>query len=197
MTTTDRASVAFTDTFLAEPVHEETPRHRAYRLTLGVTRISLGFVFLWAFFDKLLALGFHTGYDQEGNLDRFGDAAWINGGSPTEGFLSFGTKGPFKDFYTGMAGSAWADWLFMIGLAGIGTALMLGIGMRIAAGAGALLMVMMYTAAIQPENNPVIDDHIIYALVLVALALAGANKTLGLGRVWERIPLVQRYGFLK
>ena len=197
MSTTDRAPVAFTDTFLAEPVHEETPRHRAYRLTLGVTRLSLGFVFLWAFLDKLLALGFHTGYDQEGNLDRFGDAAWINGGSPTEGFLSFGTKGPFKDFYSGMAGAAWADWLFMIGLAGIGIALMLGVTMRIAAGAGALLMLLMYTAAMQPENNPVIDDHIVYALVLVALALAGANKTLGLGRVWERIPLVQRYGFLK
>ena len=201
MSTTDRSAERtvrpFTDTFLAEPVHEETPRHRAYRYVMAVTRLSLGFTFLWAFLDKTFALGFHTGYDQEGNLDRFGDAAWINGGSPTEGFLSFGTKGPFKDFYTGMAGSAWADWLFMIGLAGIGVALMLGITMRIAAASGALLLIMMYTATIQPENNPVIDDHIIYALVLGALALAGADKTLGLGKVWERIPLVQRYGFLK
>ena len=197
MTTTDRASVAFTDTFLAEPVHEETPRHRAYRLTLGVTRISLGFVFLWAFFDKLLALGFHTGYDQEGNLDRFGDAAWINGGSPTEGFLSFGTKGPFKDFYTGMAGSAWADWLFMIGLAGIGITLILGVGLRIAAAAGAVLLVAMWTAVLPPENNPFIDDHLIYAGVLVLLALTAAGDTLGLGRYWSRLPLVRRLPWLK
>jgi thiosulfate dehydrogenase (quinone) large subunit len=56
---------------------------------------------------------------------------------------------------------------------------------------------MMWSAVLPPENNPVIDDHIVYALVLGVLALAGANKTLGLGRVWERIPLVARFGFLK
>ena len=27
------------DAFLAEPVHEETPRHKAYRWTLAVTRL--------------------------------------------------------------------------------------------------------------------------------------------------------------
>ena len=57
---------------------------------LAALRIAFGITFLWAFLDKTFALGFHTGYDQEGNLDRFGPAAWINGASPTEGFLSFG-----------------------------------------------------------------------------------------------------------
>jgi thiosulfate dehydrogenase [quinone] large subunit len=186
------------DAFLAEPVHEETPRHKAYRYVLAATRLSLGWVFLWAFFDKLLALGFATGRDSETDVvDRFGDAAWINGGSPTEGFLKFGADGPFKGFYNDIAGAAWADWLFMLGLLGIGAALTLGITMRIAAAAGALLLVMMWSAVLPPENNPVIDDHIVYALVLGVLALAGANKTLGLGRVWERIPLVARFGFLK
>ena len=185
------------DVFLAEPVHEETPRHKAYRYTLAVTRLSLGWVFLWAFLDKTFALGYHTGYDQEGNLDRFGDAAWINGGSPTEGFLKFGADGPFKGFYNDIAGAAWADWLFMLGLLGIGTALMLGITMRIAAAAGTLLLVMMWTVVLPPENNPFMDDHLIYAMVLVVLALTAAGRTLGFGRVWERLPIVQRYGFLK
>ena len=186
------------DAFLAEPTVEETPRHRAYRFTLAATRLSLGWVFLWAFLDKLFALGFSTGRDAEsGVVDRFGDAAWINGGSPTEGFLKFGADGPLKGFYNDIAGAAWADWLFMLGLAGIGTALLLGIGMRIAAAAGVALMLMMWSAVLPPENNPFMDDHIVYALVLVALALTSAGKTLGLGRVWERIPLVGRYGFLK
>jgi thiosulfate dehydrogenase (quinone) large subunit len=185
------------DAFLAEPVHEETPRHTAYRYTLAATRIALGWVFLWAFLDKTFALGFHTGYDEKGSLDRFGDAAWINGASPTEGFLKFGADGPFKGFYNDIAGAAWADWLFMAGLLGIGLALMLGIGMRIAAGAGVLLLVMMWSVALPPENNPVVDDHIIYALVLVVLALTAAGRTLGLGKLWERLPIVQRYGFLK
>ena len=107
------------------------------RRALALLRIGFGLTFLWAFFDKLLALGFHTGYDQEGNLDRFGDAAWINGASPTEGFLKFGADGPFKGFYNSIGGTVWADWLFMLGLLGIGLALTLGIGMRIAATAGA------------------------------------------------------------
>ena len=106
------------------------------RKALAVLRIGFGLTFLWAFFDKLLALGFSTGHDPEGNLDRFGPAAWINGGSPTEGFLKFGADGPFKDFYNSFAGAAWANWLFMLGLVGIGLALTFGFGMRFAAAAG-------------------------------------------------------------
>ena len=85
----------------------------------------------------------------------------------------------------------------MIGLLAIGVALVLGVAMRIAAGAGALLLVMMWSAVLPPANNPFMDDHLIYALVLVVLALASAGRTLGLGKVWERIPLVERYEILK
>ncbi len=186
------------DAFLAEPVHEETRRHSAYRRVLAVTRISLGWVFLWAFLDKTFALGMETGKNPEtGAVDRFGDAAWIHGGSPTEGFLKFGATGPFKGFYNDIAGAPLTNWLFMLALVGVGTALVLGITMRIAAAAGALLLVMMWTVVLRPENNPFMDDHLIYAMVLVVLALTAAGKTFGLGRYWERLPIVQRYGFLK
>ena len=186
------------DAFLAEPVHEETPRHQAYRFMLALTRISLGWIFLWAFLDKTFALGFETGKNAEtGVVDRFGDAAWIHGGSPTEGFLKFGATGPFKDFYNNIAGAPLTDWLFMLALASVGTALILGITMRLAAGAGALLLVMMWTVVLRPENNPFMDDHLIYAMVLGILALTAAGRTFGLGRAWERLPFVQRYGFLK
>jgi thiosulfate dehydrogenase [quinone] large subunit len=167
--------------------------HRA----LAVLRVMFGLTFLWAFFDKTFALGFHTGYDQADNLDRFGDAAWINGGSPTEGFLAFGADGPFKDFYNGIAGDAWADWLFMLGLLGIGLALTLGIGMRIAAAAGALLYVLMWTVVLPPENNPVLDDHLLGGMTLIVLALFYAGETWGLGRWWSRTELVQRYPVLR
>jgi thiosulfate dehydrogenase (quinone) large subunit len=195
---TGRPVLRTDDAFIAEPVHEETPRHTAYRYVLAATRISLGWVFLWAFLDKMFALGFSTGRDAKtGIVDRFGDAAWIHGGSPTEGFLKFGAKGPFKGFYNDIAGAAWADWLFMLGLGAIGTALILGIGMRLAAGSGVALLVMMWSVVLAPENNPFMDDHVIYALVLVLLALTAAGRTLGLGRMWERLPLVSRYPILK
>ena len=181
-----------------EVVAPETRGMRAFRYVAAALRISLGWVFLWAFLDKLLALGFSTGRnDETGAVDYLGDAAWINGASPTEGFLTYGTKGPFAEVFQGFAGAAWADWLFMVGLAGIGIALVAGVAMRIAAAAGALMLMLMWAAALLPENNPFMDDHIVYAIALIGLPLVAAGHTLGLGRYWERIPLVQRYGFLK
>jgi thiosulfate dehydrogenase [quinone] large subunit len=176
------------------PVDKPSPI--AYRV-LAALRIAFGLTFLWAFVDKTFALGFHTGYDQAGNLDRFGDAAWINGGSPTEGFLAFGADGPFQSFYNDIAGAAWADWLFMLGLLGIGIALTFGAGMRIAAATGALLYVLMWTVVLPPENNPVLDDHLLGALTLVVLAMFYAGDTWGLGRWWSQIPTVKKHTWLR
>jgi thiosulfate dehydrogenase [quinone] large subunit len=174
-----------------EPVHPW-----AYKV-LATMRIAFGLTFLWAFFDKTFALGFHTGYDQNGNLDRFGDAAWINGGSPTEGFLAFGADGPFKDFYNGIAGDAWTNWLFMLGLLGVGIALTFGAGMRIGAAAGAAMYVLMWTVVLPPENNPVLDDHLLGALAVIVLALFHAGDTWGLGRWWKNTGLVKRFPVLR
>ena len=169
---------------------------------LAAVRIAFGLTFLWAFFDKLFALGFSTGRSVNAEtgaetVDRFGDAAWINGHSPTEGFLAFGADGPFKGFYNNIAGSAWADWLFMIGLLGIGLALTFGLGMRIATISGALLYVMMWTVALPPENHPFLDDHILGALTLIALGALNAGHTWGLGRTWSKTDLVKNTPILR
>jgi thiosulfate dehydrogenase (quinone) large subunit len=170
-----------------EVVAPETAAGRAFNYVAAAIRLSLGWVFLWAFLDKTFGLGHETA-----SAD-----AWINGGEPTRGFLEFGAAGPFKDFYNSIAGDAWADWLFMIGLLCIGVALILGVTMRIAAVAGALMMVLMWTAVLPPDNNPFMDDHLIYAMVLVLLALAGAGRTLGLGTWWEGVPFVAKNSWLK
>ena len=165
----------------------DTTRSTALRGVLAAIRLSLGWIFLWAFVDKLFGLGFATPSER----------SWLNGGSPTKGFLANAATGPFEGFYKSIAGAAWADWLFMLGLLGIGAALMLGIAMRLATAAGALLLVLMWTAVLPPENNPFMDDHIVYALVLIALALLGAGHHYGLGRTWERLAIVQKYPVLK
>ena len=130
---------------------------------LALTRIALGFVFLWAFLDKTFGLGIATAADK----------AWIAGASPTTGFLKFGVNenSPLKDLFTSFANQPWVDWLFMLGLLGIGVALLLGIGLRIAAVTGSILLYLMWAAEVPLENNPVIDDHIVYALVLWVIAL--------------------------
>ncbi len=173
------------------------PLSVAARQVLAVLRIAFGLTFLWAFFDKLLALGYSTGKAPNGTVDRFGDAAWIHGGSPTKGFLAFGADGPFKDFYHSIAGAAWADWLFMIALLGIGLALTLGVGMRIAGISGALLYLLMWSVALPPANNPVIDEHILGGITVLALALVNAGDTWGLGRWWTKTEVVENYPALR
>ena len=182
---------------LAESL-SETPSTGSARYAWAVARITLGWVFLWAFLDKTFALGFATGRDGEtGVVTRFGDAAWINGASPTEGFLKFGTEGKlFGDFFSSLAGPA-TDWMFMIALLGLGLALILGIGMRIAAVSGTILLLSMWAAALRLDNNPFVDDHIVYAVVLIGLALAGAGRTLGLGDRWRKTNLVKRFPILE
>jgi thiosulfate dehydrogenase (quinone) large subunit len=164
---------------------------------LAVFRVVLGFEFLWAFLDKTFGLGYATPAAR----------AWINGGSPTKGFLSRVAVGPLEGTFHAIAGAAWADWLFMAGLLGIGIALILGIGLRAAAVSGTVMMVLMwaaewplakFTSAGEPtmSTNPIVDYHIIYALVLIALALTYAGRTWGLGKLWARLPFVRRHRWL-
>ena len=52
---------------------------------LAIVRIGLGLTMLWAFLDKAFALGFSTGRQDDGTIQFFGDAAWINGGRQRSG----------------------------------------------------------------------------------------------------------------
>jgi thiosulfate dehydrogenase [quinone] large subunit len=181
------------------PAHLETPASLpSYTArALALLRIAFGLTFLWAFFDKLLALGFATGRADSGQVDRFGDAAWIHGGSPTEGYLKYGANGPFESFYHSIAGTAWADWAFMLALLGIGVALTFGVGMRLAGTGGAVLYLMMWSVALPPATNPVIDDHILGAISLVVLMLANAGGVWGFGRRWASSRLVAKAPVLR
>jgi thiosulfate dehydrogenase (quinone) large subunit len=173
-------------------------RADAGAIALAVLRITTGFVFLWAFLDKVFGLGYAT---KAAN-------AWINGGSPTKGFLSRVAVGPFESAFHAIAGTWWADWLFMLGLLAIGVAVIAGIGLRLAAIAGTLMMLLMwaaewpltrFTSTGEPSmsTNPVIDYHIVYAAALIAVALAGAGATWGLGRRWATLPVVRDHAWLR
>lgn len=164
----------------------------------GVLRLLMGWTFLWAFLDKLLGLGFTTCRNPETNIiEYFCNGSWLNGGSPTTGFLKFGTIGPFASFYQSLAGIEIIDWLYMLGLFGVGLALMLGVATRFASYTGASLMVLFYTAsAILPEHNPLIDEHVVYFFLLLGFASANAGQYLGLGKWWAQLAIVKKYPIL-
>lgn len=186
-----------------EPIHT-----KGLQRVFGLLRVAMGWTFLWTFVDKLFGLGFATGRNAETGAIVFGGPdAWINGGSPTAGVLGFALKGPFKGFYQTITGAqitavgptaaGWIDWVFMLSMLAIGLALILGIGVRLAAVGGIAWMTIFYTAtAIWPEFDPFLDEHIVYAVVLAGLFLANAGRYYGLGRIWQRTELVKRHPIL-
>lgn len=167
-------------------VEPDVVRSGPARIGLAVLRLAYAFTFLWAFFDKLLGLHFSTPPER----------AWIRGGNPTAGFLGH-ADGTFGSTFQSLAGQPWVSPLFMFGLLAIGTALLLGMGMRIAAIAGAILYVLMWLASLPIATNPFLDDHLIGAIVLIVLALTLSGDTLGLGKMWARTGLVRKAPILR
>lgn len=153
----------------------------------GITRALMGWMFLWGFLDKTFGLGYPTTSDN----------AWIRGGSPTSGYLTFGVSGPFEPFFTSIAGNGVVDMLLLFGMLLLGVALLLGMGMRLATIGGVLMMVLLWSTNVPPANNPLIDDHIVYIFLLIGLYWAKAGRSLGLGNWWSTTPLVKRFPFLE
>lgn len=125
------------------------------RNIFNVLRVAMSFIFLWAFVDKLFGFGLATKPE----------SAWINGGSPTTGFLANAVQGPLSGFFNSLSGIEIVDWLFMLGLLFIGLTFLFNKYVKYGAIAGMIMMALMYLALLFPDNNPLIDDHIIYFLV--------------------------------
>ena len=196
-TRTSRSALAAIGTGATDRRGLSEHESRVGEVALVGLRLALGFQFLWAFLDKLLGWGYATPSDR----------AWIHGGSPTQGFLSGVSSGPLKGVFTSLVGVAGVDWLFMAGLLGIGTALLLGVALRPAAASGVLLLAMMWFATWPPATlvdgeathspNPVVDAHVVSALALVVLAALAVHNAGPLGRRWARLPVVRTQPWLR
>lgn len=159
----------------AEPVTVGRPANYA----LAFTRIVLGLVFLWAFLDKLLGLNYTTPSSR----------AWVEGGEPTRGYLS-SSYGPLEGMFEAMAGNGLVDFLFMMGLLGVGVALTLGIATRLGGWAGVAMVTLMYLSHPAPfadpnGTHPFIDSHVIEGGILALLALTNCGATWGLANWWN------------
>lgn len=162
------------------------------RKVLAVSRIIIGFFFLWPFLDKTFGLGFSTPAER----------AWINGGTPAQGYLNnLDPAQPLSSFFQTVFANPVGDVIFMLGLLGIGVAMIVGAGVRIAAVGGALLMLFMYVVALpwvaESATNPVLDSHWVEGLLLIIAAVTLAGDTWGLGKWWASTDLVRKNPWLR
>lgn len=158
------------------------------RKVLAVSRVVIGFTFLWAFLDKLFGLQYTTPAEN----------AWINGGSPAQGFI--GGIDNFTAGFFSIFQNAFGDVLFMLGLLGIGVAMIAGAGLRIAAVGGTALMLFMWLATFPvagAATNPILTSHWHEALLLIIAALTLSGDTWGLGKWWANKGFVQKNSWLR
>ena len=184
----------------------------------AAARISIGFVFLWAFLDKNFGWQYTT--PGRSGLDVRHRRRQPHVRVPD---VRYQPRRPLAGFFNSLGESAgvasaegapvlypgsWVNWAFMLALLGIGISLMIGFMVRIGSIGGVALLLAMWLAeapwanTIDPEtgqgsfNNPFMDDHIIYAIVLVMLMLFTAERTFGVGKWWQSTSLVQRHPWL-
>lgn len=148
-------------------------------------RIGIGYIFLWAFLDKLFGLEFSTCK----GLGLGCKQAWIHGGSPTAGFLGRATTGPLAGFYQQhLAGQVWVDWVFMLGLLFVGIGLFFGSWIKSASTAGILMLALMWSSLLWPLSSPGVDEHIIYILALLGFLLSDVGRAWSIRLPWIRLP---------
>lgn len=154
---------------------------RAFAYALFALRIVMGWTFLQGGLTKLLApegwsaAGFLANAIPEGN--------------------------PFVGMFAAMAGNPVIDALNMWGLTLVGLSLLLGAFVRWSAFWGAVMMIFYWMASLQGgllqglplEHGWVVDDHIVYAVLLYGLGAFGAGRILGLDAVLEKITYVREH----
>lgn len=152
-----------------------------HRRGVALLRIAVGVIFLWAGLEKLLGAG-AAGFDATGFL-KFGTAGTL-GWPFVTGEVAEGTIfNPTHGFWTALAASPTAmsviNVLVPLGQIGIGISLILGLFTRFGAAMGALMMLFFFFAAWDFEFG-IVNQHLTYLVVCLAIAGLGAGRYYGL-----------------
>lgn len=122
-------------------------------------RLIMGWLFLYSGITKVL------------------DPEWT-----ASGYLLHGVPegNPFAGVWTVLAGMPLVDILFQFGLTLVGLGLILGAFTRWNAFWGSVMMLLIWASSLPLENGIVVDDHIVYIVVLFGLSAMGAGRVAGL-----------------
>ncbi len=143
------------------------------------TRLALGFLFLWGGIEK---------------MQTWGGLWWS--GSPktmvTSGFLKYAVSGPFAGFFNGLAGNVAVEYLIVYGELLIGISIVFGIFTRVGAVSGIAMNGLFYLSRLPVQNNPFVNDYIIYMLIFAAFIFLVPGRFLGLDGILQNVGFVER-----
>lgn len=112
---------------------------------------------------------------------------------------------PLTGMWATFAGNPMIDFLVAWGLTLTGFGILIGALLRWNAFWGAFIMLMFWLASLEGglgqllplENGWVVDDHIVYAVLLFGLGALGAGRVLGVDALLEQTDIVRRNPWLK
>ena len=149
---------------------------------VGYSLLALRVVMGWVFFSA--------------GITKVIDPRWT-----VKGFLLHGIPegNPFVAMWAYMGNElAWIlTPLNQVGLTLIGLGLLFGVLVRLSAFFGSLMMIFYWLAAFPLENAWLIDDHVVYVLLLFGLGAFGAGRIMGLDSWIESWDLVEQNPWLK
>jgi thiosulfate dehydrogenase [quinone] large subunit len=138
------------------------------KLFLFLLRVSIGWVFFYAGISKIM------------------DPAWS-----AAGYLTHAAT--FSGFYNWLASPGLLTLTNLVnewGLLLLGVSLILGLGVRVSAILGAIIMLLYYLPVLKfPIAGPhsyIVDEHIIYIFVLLSLWALKAGRIWGLDRFFGK-----------
>ncbi len=154
-----------------------------YLFFVGLGRIVIGIIFLWAGLEKAIGTGLGVW-----NADGFLQFA-TNGSLGWPFVTGEGAEGrvfnPTHDFWAGLVDTGASDviaYLVPLGQIGIGVSLILGLFTRFGAAMGTLMMLFFFVAAWDFQFG-IVNQHLTYAVVTFGLAVIGAGNYYGLDAI--------------
>ena len=145
------------------------------KFSLFLLRVSMGWLMFYAGITKVLNPGWSA-------------AGYLGSAKTFPAFYTWFLRPdilPFTNFIN--------EW----GLTLLGVSLILGIGVRFGSVLGAVLMMLYYFPVLNfpyiGQNSYIVDDHIIYALVLLYFAAVRAGRVWGLENWCENLPICRNF----
>jgi thiosulfate dehydrogenase [quinone] large subunit len=135
---------------------------RETRIWLAMLRVSLGWLMLYSGIAKIV--------DPTWTAENYARGAK--------------TAGALYMWFAAPGNIGWINFLNEWGLALLGVSLVLGVGVRLSSSLGALLMLFYYLPVLDfpyaGDHGFIVDEHVIYALLLGFLAVVRAGRFYGL-----------------